>query len=938
MLRITQTSGGTSGVKNYYSKGLETSDYYTKELDIPARWNGKTAEHLGLSGKVTTEDFYAIIDNKNPITNEQITARNSNSPNKRIGYDFTFNAPKSVSMSLMLGRDDRIIKAFNDAVNKTMSEVENDMETRVRKNNKNENRNTGNILWGNFTHLTSRPVDGIPDMHLHTHAYVFNITYDEKEKMFKAGQFGNIKRNGQYYESLFHGHLSNNIKQLGYEIERNKKGWEIAGISKELRDKFSLRTKEVEQEAKRKEAELKELNKIRESEGKAPLQFTANDKSELGARTRNKKTEEFSTIELIEKWKNRLSDDERKILSNINPSKNSSIAIEKKKGDANEIIDYALEHSLERRTTISEKKLLTEAFKNSYGMYSPDEIKKALAKSKNAIKRKYDKEVYITSTEALREERHIIETGTKGKGRFKPINQSYQPKAEFLNQQQRSAIYNTLSSKDQITIIEGRAGTGKTTLMKEVMLGVEENKKSFFAIAPTTQAADVQLKEGFGNAKTVAAFIVHKEQHKDIKNGVLWVDEASMIGNKDMSKLLNIAKNQNARIILTGDKRQHRSVPRGNAMELLQKKAGVKTSLVKEIQRQRNAKKYKEVVKLISDKKIDDGLIKLDEIGGIKEIHDTETRNNTIVNDYIASINKNQKTLIVAPTHIEGNNITQTLRTKLKDKKIIGNEEKIFLKHRNKNLTEAQKKLLDNYEAGNIIEFNQNHKGGFVRGKRYNISNVSEDGVLVTDNSGKNYILPIEQSKKYQVFQKEQIALSRNDTIMLTKTGKSIRGKKLNNGAMYKVAGFTDDGHIKLSNNTVINKGFANLKHGYTITSYASQGKTVDNVLIAQSSLSYPASSQKQLYVSISRGRKSATVYTDSKNDFKTAVNKNRGYLSASDLVDNGKATTTKRLMFFKRVNELKKIYATKAKEFTHLLAQKFKKDGKKDNPEPPRR
>jgi hypothetical protein len=51
---------------------------------------------------------------------------------------------------------------------------------------------------------------------------------------------------------------------------------------------------------------------------------------------------------------------------------------------------------------------------------------------------------------------------------------------------------------------------------------------------------------------------------------------------------------------------------------------------------------------------------------------------------------------------------------------------------------------------------------------------------------------------------------------------------------------------------------------GFAITSYASQGKTVDHVLFSDSTIK-PATNRQQWYVTISRGRKGIKIFTSDK-------------------------------------------------------------------------
>jgi len=119
-----------------------------------------------------------------------------------------------------------------------MREVEAEVKTRVRKGGKNEDRVAGNLVWGEFIHQTARPINGVPDPHLHAHCFAFNVTFDEEENRWKAAQFGDVKRDASFFEAMFHSRISERLAKLGLAIERTRKGWEIAGLSKRRSTNF----------------------------------------------------------------------------------------------------------------------------------------------------------------------------------------------------------------------------------------------------------------------------------------------------------------------------------------------------------------------------------------------------------------------------------------------------------------------------------------------------------------------------------------------------------------------------------------------------------------------------------------------------------------------------------------------------------------------------
>jgi hypothetical protein len=99
------------------------------------------------------------------------------------------------------------------------------------------------------------------------------------------------------------------------------------------------------------------------------------------------------------------------------------------------------------------------------------------------------------------------------------------------------------------------------------------------------------------------------------------------------------------------------------------------------------------------------------------------------------------------------------------------------------------------------------------------------------------------------------------------------------------VKGFTKDGDIQLANGWILPKDYGNLTHGYCITSYSSQSKSVDCVFVAEGSESFRAAGREQFYVSVSRFKEALTIYTDDKHELFEAVRKTSHRPSATDLV-----------------------------------------------------
>ena len=864
MLRITQ-SASAAAAKSYYVSSLDREDYYSEGQEIVGAWGGHLAEKLGLSGQVERDAFNKLCDNLNPATGESLTARTNE--NRRVGYDMNFHCPKSVSVLYALSGDEKILAAFRASVRETMEDLEKDMQARVRSGGKNENRITGNMLWGEFVHFTARPVGGIPDPHLHAHCFTFNATFDESENKVKAGQFGAIKRDASYYEAGFHVRLSARLASLGYGIERTAKGWEIAGVSRPVIDKFSRRAAGIEKLALEKGI------------------VSNKEKDKLAARTREGKRAGQTFAALKETWAAWLSGDESDALRRVKDLGQKSPEI----SDAG-AVDYALSHAFERSSVVSEKRFLAEALRHGVGSVSVDGVK-AQTKLRSAIlSQDVDGQTFITTKRVLNEEKEMIAAASRRRGICSPLLTKAPALSSYLSDEQKSAVNHILGSRDGVTAIRGAAGVGKTSLMRETVQHIEQNGKQVFTFAPTANASRGVLRsEGFENADTLASLLNNKDKQNAIKNNVIWIDEAGQVGAGTMRQVLELAEKQKARVVLSGDVRQHSSVERGDSLRILENNGGLKSAEVLGIRRQKGA--YREAVQELSKGNAAAGFDKLERLGAVVETADAGERYAALARDYAGTIKAGKTALIVSPTHGEGEKVTSAVRSELFAGGKLGGDEKNVTRLRNLSWTEAERSQAKNYAAGLVVQFQRNGKG-FAIGEKAKVAGIENGAVLVEKKDGAKFALPLEKAKNFSVYAPESLSLASGDKIRVTQNGfcSGKSGKhRLNNGAVFEVAGFDKKGDIKLNNGWTVSKDFGHLSHGYCLTSHASQGSTVDRVFIAQSSASAPASSKEQFYVSASRGRDSVKIYTDDRETLRESVGASSVRLSAVELMRNAK-------------------------------------------------
>jgi conjugative relaxase-like TrwC/TraI family protein len=377
---------------------LTAADYLATS---PGDLLGKGFDRLDISGMSPTDVMRCLAYNLDPATGEVI--RPHAKDGDRVGMDFTFNSPKSVGLAReMAGEnnagDPRIEAAHREAVAYTMGLIESEMETRVRAGGKNENRTTGNLFAYRVTHRDTRinSDDQRPDPSLHDHVFVMNLTYDPVEKKFKAAEVAMIKHDAPFYEAVYHNRLAGNLKSIGYGVERKGKGFEIAGVSRELIEKYSRRSKYIDEVA----AKLGIVN--------------PKSKAKLGATTRLGNTTELAD-DLNGYYVSRLTAEEKQQLASLEgfPSREVS---------AETAVQYAIGHHFETQSVVDEKRLYETALRFGIGSGTPQDVKQE-AKQQGLLVKGGE----ATTKGVLAEEARVIAFARNGRGSCRALEGNSQP-------------------------------------------------------------------------------------------------------------------------------------------------------------------------------------------------------------------------------------------------------------------------------------------------------------------------------------------------------------------------------------------------------------------------------------------------------------------------------------------------------------------------------
>lgn len=205
--------------RRYHEEEFQNAreNYYTDGEVIRGVWHGALAARCGLAGEVREEHFRRLADGQHPISGEQLmrhqTARETtNARGERVttmehraGWDATFSAPKSVSLTALVGGDDRVREAHRESVRVALRELEPYVQARLGGNRR--PGTTGNAVAALFEHDSARPVNGYAAPQLHTHAVIFNLT-ETADGSVRPLQPRELYRTQQYATAVYRSELA----------------------------------------------------------------------------------------------------------------------------------------------------------------------------------------------------------------------------------------------------------------------------------------------------------------------------------------------------------------------------------------------------------------------------------------------------------------------------------------------------------------------------------------------------------------------------------------------------------------------------------------------------------------------------------------------------------------------------------------------------------
>lgn len=854
----------SDSARNYF----EHDTYYISHAHEQGSFYGKLKDDLGL-GDFNLEDFDKLLMAQDLEGNQllRLTSKDfdENGERKRAACDLTFAADKDISILYEVSDDemkDKIRAAFNRSIDKALDFAEENYSYTKDRNNMKGKKAESKMLFTRFDHSESRN----DDMHLHVHALAMNMIKDENGN-WRAVEFNQIMENHQLLGQIQRNEFAKELQALGVELEISsvKNGtFKTKAVEQEVRDMFSTRSKDIKEEM--------------EKSGQHSYKAT---------HTAQKQTA---------KWKDKNKDREQIQADNIQRLEEAGADIEKikelKEGleirqlDERAVMEIAIADLTDKKSVFKKEDILKHALK--VGLLSNVDV--------NLIAQEFEKysdlvvidreKNQFTTLEVLEKEEFIFNLKnqenfsiTQDKEQIALAISKFEAKKGFeLKQGQNELAHTVLSSESKYIVAQGVAGAGKSTSLEIVKNVAEQNGINVVALAPTGTATDNLAQEaGIKQSMTVAKFI--QENGNNIKDSLVIVDEAGMMGLRDTHDLMKIAEANNLKLVFSGDMNQKKSISQGDIFAGMQRQ-GFQTINLAEGNRQKN-EKMKLAVKNILDRDIVAGLEILKDT-----THEVLNRDERLLNAQEEYLKDRENSLLITTTNRDRVELNEMIRNHLVENKEIRHSKEFRLRE-TINLSDLEKRSALHYKADQKVFLSKNI-GSISAGREAIIKSVDIDNnKIVIEHQGKNKVFTeivslTENGNKLNLFEDTKKDLGIGDQIMMKKNDKKLG---LSNGQMGTITDMYKDRitvQFEKKEVTFSTNQYKYINHAYAITDFASQGKTTDKVIAVANS---QAASFNDFYTQITRAKHEAVIITDNLKELHERAARDSVKLNARELI-----------------------------------------------------
>lgn len=859
-----------SQARMYHAKEFASrqQSYWSRDQQGHSEWQGRLAGQWNLHGPVHGEHFARLAEGQHPQTGEQLVqhqvsrtyegknGKEVTSAEHRAGWDATFSAPKSVSITALVGGDDRVRVAHRESVSAALAELE--RYTQARIGNVHAPESTGKFVAATFEHDTARPVDGYAAPQLHTHAVIFNVS-ERDNGQTRALQPHEIFVSQRYVTAVYRSELALRLEKLGYELERGKHGQpEIKGYSKEYLEASSPRREQIK-------------DHLREQgiDGAAAAQIAAHH-------TRDRK-ELVSQEEVLRRH--------RDLAAQYGNQADRVVAQARAHGQyqtrepeisAQRAVTWARDHVFERSAVQDSRAILESALARGMGETTYASIRHEFDRR---IRTGELREVahngagpHFTTRGMIHMEREIIARMQEGNRRSSSdpllvsprVRNSIKDRHPELSAAQRSAVEDLFLSRERIVGLDGVAGAGKTTVLSVIREAAQADGYKVEGFAPTSRASQKLAETGI-ETSTLQRYLARGQQPDTSEKRLYVLDESSLASTRQVHEFVHRLQLYD-RVLLVGDRRQHEAVEAGRPFAQLQD-AGMFTVRLEEIVRQKDPE-LKRVVEQLARGQVHEAVENLDRQGRVHEIPDHDRRIRAIAEEYAKAT---ERTLVVSPDNRSRMEINERIHAELQGRGIVrSTEHQVQTLVPRHDMTGADRTWADRYEVGDVLRYSRASKEtGIIRGEYAQVKfiDASANRLTVELQNGTERTYDPRRQQGVTVYREELRALSDGDRIQFTAPANDLKVANRELGMIERIGA---DGHLglKMDDGRTVQLDpdrHLHLDYGYAVTSHSSQGQTADRVLIhADTELgAKDLLNSRMAYVAVSRGAHDAQIFTN---------------------------------------------------------------------------
>jgi conjugative relaxase-like TrwC/TraI family protein len=857
--------------QTYHQKEFTAKEqnYWSQRGVIAGEWQGRLAGQFGLVGAVSAEDFAKLSQGQHPQTAEQLVRQRASyeyqdaegktikTMEHRAGWDATFSAPKSVSLTALVGGDERVREAHRESVRVALDQLEHYTQARIGGNHPPET--TGKFIAAKFEHDTARPVDGYVAPQLHTHTVVFNVT-ERDNGQHRAVQPQSLFASQQFATAIYQSELTYKLRQYGYEITTGRSGApEIKGYTQEYLDASSPRSQQIREYLGRTGSSGKEAAEIAAHSTRDRKQIHSPGEV-MAAHCKLAAAFGHQAEAVVRAARERAQRQEKPV--------NSFERVR-------ESLTFSRDKNFEREAVVDERALIRDGLRRGMGEITHTQVRA------NLEARLASREFQVverppgvpgrqfTTAKTIEAEHEILRRMREGQNHVVPVLSRPQAIAVadqhvHLNQAQKSVVEDVLSSPDRIQGIQGFAGAGKTTTLTVIRRAAETQGYQVEGLAPTSRAAR-QLNESGVEAGTLQGFLARAASpDRPEERRFYFVDESSLSSTNQIREFLSRLGSDD-RVLLIGDIRQHQGVEAGRPFEQLQE-AGMHTARLDEIVRQQDPA-LKSAVEMLATGQVSAALDALQQQGRVKEIPNQQERVRAIAKSYVESP---ENTLIVSPDNASRRQLNVAVRQELKAIGTVAPEDHTFrVLVQRQDMTGAERSWASHYEIDDVVRYTRGSRAIGIEAATYaSVVAINPGANQLTVEKANNELATYDPRRLtgVSVYREIDRQFSAGDRVQFTAPDKSLG---VANRDLAVIQSIAPNGQVaaRLDNNRQIefNAGdHRHFDHGYAVTSHSSQGLTAERVLVHADTSVHPDLLNSRFgYVSISRASHEATLFTD---------------------------------------------------------------------------